>query len=136
MRRGRFAYIAEPSGLCWRSAEFNGDMYPDKNSPGQKALTLLKKSGKDFKGFEAIVREFYQMYDMDIDGDLPLPLTPMNLVTNPMSDLPAWGYSDYLYMVNGTDEEVKVRDANDKEVTFQPGEVHVFNFGKVMNNEA
>lgn len=133
MRRGRFAYIAEPSGLCWRSAEFNGDMYPDKNSPGQKALTLLREKGKDFKGFEEIVREFYRMYDLDVDDDLPLPLKPMNIVTDSMSDLPAWGYSDYLYVVNGTDEKVEIKDANGKDVAFNPGEVKVFNFGKVMD---
>ena len=111
-------------------------MYVETNSPGSKALAELRARGKDFKQFEAIVKEFYQLYGMEFDEELPLPLTSINLATTALSDLPAWGYSDYLFMVNGTDEEVTLKDAKGNAVIFKPGAVHVFHFGEVMEDEA
>ena len=137
MTRGKLIYLLNKDGDCLVSQEFNGDMGDDMQC-GQMALKKLNVC-ISAKQFLDVVRDFIKEFDYTDDwtpeqlesGDF---VVKRNIVSRSFSNVNGEDYfenwfSDYLYIVNNTGEEVETLDHDGNPLIIGPG-ITVLCFGK------
>lgn len=129
MTRGQIAIIT-PEGKILSSTEFNGDMYCRDNGHGKDVYDALEgiETEAEYRAFvEQFNRErfnykeqlFYEyddsFYDMSTDY------------------FDKW-FSDYVYIKNLSEKEIKFKDSESRAITLDAGKTAIFNYGEFYAN--
>lgn len=149
MTRGRMVFITADGAYC--TYEYNGDMYLERlvtdeptedESWGDKAFAALERS-ESLEQFQKEVQAFTKDY-YDDDDDIEQGAFEAHLVNpkvasqdqvNFADDYFEYWFSDYIYVKNGTDHEVKVIQRTGKTDVILPGQTKAYCFGKVVDLE-
>jgi len=139
MTRGKLIYVTEPSGGCLVSPEFNGDMGTDM-SCGEMAIKELKHCDSVEK-FKGIVIGFLKEFDYideytaeDIENGSYVYKDDLSVGFERSTYFDNW-FSDYLYIVNNTDQDITVNDYEGKEVVIAAHQLTVMDFGEKCMQE-
>ena len=147
MTRGRFVWILNAEGDCLVSPEFNGNMAPTMKS-GEIAVNLLKQCGTEER-FSEITKQF--IYDFKFESKYDEEqlntngfLRRENIVKTDFRNVPSencvgtyfenWS-SDYVYIVNCTGSEIKIKNHENKWDSITADHLNVFKFGMHSEDE-
>lgn len=115
MTRGKIGIIVKENSklFLYYSNEFNGDFYPDGRGYGKTVLSAFKNGEvKNLKTLTKLVNEINKDFnydDMDINK---VEITNEILFTDYFSR--CFGFSDYLYFVNTTDDIIKITPSSNE----------------------
>ena len=129
MTRGNFLLITDTAN--WMSIQFNGDMYPSCNG---KFVYHMLESVETYDDLAAAILKFDEerfgyadMHDID--------LAPKSISDdiNFSEDYFAIYNSDYLYIKNASNKECTIIAKNGAKQTIKPGEIQVWDFGRLVH---
>lgn len=139
MTRGKLIYVTDPSGSCLVSPEFNGDMGTEM-SCGRKAIEKLNCCD-NLEKFKEIVIYFLKDFDYideytaeDIENGSYVRERDLSVGFERGTYFENW-FSDYLYIVNNTDQDITVNDYEGNEVVIAAHQLTVMDFGQKCMQE-
>lgn len=132
MTRGNFLLITNTAN--WMSIQFNGDMYPSCNG---KIVYHMLESIETYDDLEATILKFDKErfgYSYEYGEDL----TPKQISDDIdfSQDYFAIYNSDYLYVKNASEKDCTIIAKNGMKQTIKPGEIQVWNFGRLVHPDA
>lgn len=130
MTRGQIAIIT-PDGKILTSIEFNGDMYYHRdNGHGEEVYEELALIDTE-EEYRAFVEKFNQVhfkYNEQLFYECGDSFFDMS------ADYFDKWFSDYVYIKNLSDKEVKFKDAKNHIIPVDAGETAIFNYGEFYAN--
>lgn len=115
MTRGKIGVIVKENSklFLYYSDEFNGDFYPENNGYGEMVLSAFKngevKNRETLKKLVNEVNKNFNYENMDINK---VEITNEIIFTDYFER--SFGFSDYLYFVNATDDIIKITPSSNE----------------------